>query len=1153
MQLHKGWPNHTNTGTSHSTSTLRSHRSPNFSFSAKPNGTTPRCIKTKQKKIRTCHLFRTVACPCGVTPACTSCPVLCARPLRCGSTAERSLVLLVILILAVGTAVTLTLHHLAVQQLDALVDKAVALGHQEGASAVRSTFLEMQQGLQSAATSVALLHEAGAWTRNNSYYLAQHVVRDEVPLLWWEALPTAPGHGLLQQRLAAMAAEYGLSTGPPPLEPRIHVGNQTLLPLSQFYPDNSTQRHCGPFLRSGSTCVINPTASSDTCTLDRDCLLAMVYPGKDVPLNVTGPDVFQYAAIGADTSRCEVSHTMAALLAADEAADEAAGATPAATQPLPLRMEEPPIWGVRLWMPVRSSTAEGLGAVSAYEHSSSSTAGSRTLGYLSTALRAGLLHDVLAANPSLRLQWWVLYDAASGLLLATSQGIDAAYATTFDAVNADAQRNEALVLSHRMASRLSALHRTWVWETAATAAAIEALDTSMPALVLTTGLLGTVLVAAAAAVLLKHMQHRAQSRQEREELQLAAERRVHDAVLGYVHHELRGPLHIVSACIAEALLLIKAMLRQAPGCFAGGSEPPPSPPPSPPSSPPPSPPLARHRHPGPSLAVPAGAATGRCISAESTPLCSVGAAGLAESPTASTPARGTPAPASLRQCRNRTGLGALIQRCQEFLLHGAEASSALSRQLQDLMDLQQLQRGQLAVHIAPVDMVRLLQHLVASLQRLARVPVVLDVSRLQAGRLDTDGMRVRQILVTGLMNAIRHTAEGHIHCTAWLEPRACGAGVAAAVPLQVHTSPRLRLRPDRDPKPRPAAAPSRAGDADCRWLLVAVVDTGLRRSERAEDVTPFAAFDAEQKKLAQLSSDGVGMPLSHLIAIAMGGTVAVTQLDRGCEFRLRLPVTVPQPTATALELATATAEARTTVPPATAEALTAADAGILRKPLQVNMRATARAAAATGVVPPVETVHLAPLPNLVAPTLALGDEGPRHHHALIVDDVSLNVRLAANMLKRLGHTCEVIATGDFQDAIVAQLQRTRQCSRRAESPPVRYDAVAAAPPFSVILLDIRLGTANGVHILKHLRREWQRSPPPRDPPPVIAMTASTTPLDVAVYQRAGFRGLLAKPFSMQKLEQVLQGIERMQEERRQQQADTGRGDGEQDMAWIEVA
>lgn len=99
---------------------------------------------------------------------------------------------------------------------------------------------------------------------------------------------------------------------------------------------------------------------------------------------------------------------------------------------------------------------------------------------------------------------------------------------------------------------------------------------------------------------------------------------------------------------------------------------------------------------------------------------------------------------------------------------------------------------------------------------------------------------------------------------------------------------------------------------------------------------------------------------------------------------------------------------------------------------------------------------------------------------LLVDDDSLNVELFDATLRGDGH--DVTIARDGEDG----------------------QARALAEPFDVILLDIRLPRRSGIEVCQALRAAGMRTP-------IIAISASVLPEEIARTKAAGFDQFLGKP------------------------------------------
>jgi CheY-like chemotaxis protein len=115
--------------------------------------------------------------------------------------------------------------------------------------------------------------------------------------------------------------------------------------------------------------------------------------------------------------------------------------------------------------------------------------------------------------------------------------------------------------------------------------------------------------------------------------------------------------------------------------------------------------------------------------------------------------------------------------------------------------------------------------------------------------------------------------------------------------------------------------------------------------------------------------------------------------------------------------------------------------------------------------------------------------------ALVIDDEVVNCRLVRRQLERLGVTAIVLYDGADLDSLSAETVNSQ----------------------SMILLDIVMPRSNGVQVGKEiLRRGFCGT--------LVAMTANTSPDDVATYRAAGFHQVLGKPFTLDALTTLVQQV-----------------------------
>ncbi|MEQ8846563.1 ATP-binding protein [Botrimarina sp.] len=186
----------------------------------------------------------------------------------------------------------------------------------------------------------------------------------------------------------------------------------------------------------------------------------------------------------------------------------------------------------------------------------------------------------------------------------------------------------------------------------------------------------------------------------------------------------------------------------------------------------------------------------------------------------------------------------------------------LQRLLSDVLDLSKIEAGRLTVHRKGVcDVPALLEDVRSLMQPLATekgLDFRIDPNRAPLPYLQTDPIRLRQVLVNLLSNAIKYTEAG-------------------SVEMMVAT------RRDGEPS-----------------VVFTVSDTGIGIAPEQQQAV-FEAFHQVQAgpaadELAHSLNEGVGLGLaiSAKLARLLGGEIAVdSQPGRGSAFRLRLPLVVP--------------------------------------------------------------------------------------------------------------------------------------------------------------------------------------------------------------------------------------------------------------------
>lgn len=123
-----------------------------------------------------------------------------------------------------------------------------------------------------------------------------------------------------------------------------------------------------------------------------------------------------------------------------------------------------------------------------------------------------------------------------------------------------------------------------------------------------------------------------------------------------------------------------------------------------------------------------------------------------------------------------------------------------------------------------------------------------------------------------------------------------------------------------------------------------------------------------------------------------------------------------------------------------------------------------------------------------APVAAPGATGLR---ILLAEDNLVNQKVAARLLERLGHTCQIVDNG------VALLERWR------------------TGVWDVLLIDLQMPEMDGETAIRLLREEERSRPGPAQP--AVAMTAHAMQGDKERCLNMGFDGYIAKPISQERL------------------------------------
>lgn len=193
-------------------------------------------------------------------------------------------------------------------------------------------------------------------------------------------------------------------------------------------------------------------------------------------------------------------------------------------------------------------------------------------------------------------------------------------------------------------------------------------------------------------------------------------------------------------------------------------------------------------------------------------------------------------------------LGALLPSQQQQVDEILSGGRHLLRLINDVLDLGRIETGRLTMELAPVSVVALVQECLDLVQPLAREREVrLDPlpDSAPAGRVVADRMRLKQVLLNLLGNAIKYNRVGG--------------------------RVRVSVEPDAD------------------WLELSVHDTGPGLSDEQQRKL-FVAFERLGADTARVEGTGIGLALSRRLVQAMQGDIGVDSVEgAGSRFWVRLP------------------------------------------------------------------------------------------------------------------------------------------------------------------------------------------------------------------------------------------------------------------------
>jgi two-component system sensor histidine kinase/response regulator len=196
---------------------------------------------------------------------------------------------------------------------------------------------------------------------------------------------------------------------------------------------------------------------------------------------------------------------------------------------------------------------------------------------------------------------------------------------------------------------------------------------------------------------------------------------------------------------------------------------------------------------------------------------------------------------------------------REFLTMARSSADALLNVINDVLDFSKIEAGMLDLNLSEFNPRENIEETIKVLALSAHqkgLELVCDVDRAVPQEVVGDGLRIRQILVNLIGNAVRFTERGEVV-----------VGVKA----------------------KPLGNP-------CAWeLQFSVRDTGIGISREKQDLIFQAFTQADNSTTRQYGGTGLGLTISKRLVEMMGGRIWVeSELGRGSTFSFSMPVSVTE-------------------------------------------------------------------------------------------------------------------------------------------------------------------------------------------------------------------------------------------------------------------
>ena len=216
-------------------------------------------------------------------------------------------------------------------------------------------------------------------------------------------------------------------------------------------------------------------------------------------------------------------------------------------------------------------------------------------------------------------------------------------------------------------------------------------------------------------------------------------------------------------------------------------------------------------------------------------------------------------------------------------------SERLSRLIDDLLTLSNLELGQTELHRKELHIPELVQEAFDMLQEKAQrgqvtlsqhIPPVLPTVR-------GDRDRLHQVLINLIDNAVKYTpAQGQVTVSAALHPAAESVEFVESIEPKDPEDPTA----PKDPKP----VPDVTGNGSQDWLEIAIADTGCGIPEADIPRLTQRFYRVDKARSRELGGTGLGLAIVKHIVMAHNGALRIeSRVNHGTTVRVALPLTLP--------------------------------------------------------------------------------------------------------------------------------------------------------------------------------------------------------------------------------------------------------------------